>query len=120
MKKDYRIIMLLSICVIAILFYNGMQKEDTPNVNADKTETESIQTHKFYKIKALALPDNLNLAGERVPIEINDVKERMERELLVNTYWQSNGILLIKRAHKYFPILEPLLKNTIYQTILNF
>lgn len=69
------------------------------------------QTHKTYKIKALKLPENLNLAGERVPIEINDVKERMERELLVNTYWQSNGILLIKRANKYFPVLEPLLKK---------
>jgi hypothetical protein len=35
----------------------------------------------------------------------------MERELLINTYWQSNGILLLKRANKYFPILEPLLKK---------
>jgi len=35
----------------------------------------------------------------------------MERELLVNTYWQSNGLLLIKRVNKYFPILEPLLKK---------
>jgi hypothetical protein len=33
----------------------------------------------------------------------------MERELLVNTYWQSNGILLLKRANRYFTILEPLL-----------
>ena len=40
-----------------------------------------------------------------------DIKERMDRELLVNTYWQSNGLLLIKRVHKYFPILEPLLKK---------
>jgi len=35
----------------------------------------------------------------------------MDREILVNTYWQSNGLLLIKRANKYFPILEPLLKK---------
>jgi hypothetical protein len=35
----------------------------------------------------------------------------MDRELLVNTYWQSNGLLLLKRANKYFPILEPLLKK---------
>ena len=35
----------------------------------------------------------------------------MDRELLVNTYWQSNGLLLLKRANKYFPILEPLLKE---------
>ena len=35
----------------------------------------------------------------------------MDRELLVNTYWQSNGLLLMKRANKYFPIIEPLLKK---------
>jgi hypothetical protein len=34
----------------------------------------------------------------------------MDRELLVNTYWQSNGFLLLKRAHKYFPIIEPILE----------
>ena len=33
----------------------------------------------------------------------------MDRELLVNTYWQSNGLLMFKRANKYFPIIEPIL-----------
>ena len=37
--------------------------------------------------------------------------ERMDRELLVNTYWQSNGLLIMKRANKYFPIIEPLLEK---------
>lgn len=53
----------------------------------------------------------MNLAGELVPLNRPDIRERMDRELLVNTYWQSNGILLIKRAHKFFPIIEPLLEK---------
>jgi len=53
----------------------------------------------------------LNFAGEPVPIENPDIYERMDRELLVNTYWQSNALLLIKRAHKYFPVIEPILKE---------
>ncbi len=53
----------------------------------------------------------MNFAGEKVPVERADIKERMDRELLVNTYWQSNGLLMIKRANKYFPIIEPLLKK---------
>ena len=100
MKLAPRIISLLSISIITIIFYNAILKT-APN--------PELQTHKGYKIKALKLPSGLNLAGERVPVEINDVKERMERELLVNTYWQSNGILLLKRVNRYFPILEPLL-----------
>ena len=67
--------------------------------------------NKTYKIKALKLPNNLNLAGERVPLEKPDIKERMDRELLVNTYWQSNGLLMFKRAKKYFPIIEPILEK---------
>lgn len=35
----------------------------------------------------------------------------MDRELLVNMYWQSNGLLMIKRANKYFPVIEPILKK---------
>lgn len=108
MKTPYRILLLLGICAITIFFFNGISKTDSTKNNIAEPET---QTHKSYKIKALKLPENLNLAEERVPVEINDVKERMERELLVNTYWQSNGILLIKRANKYFPVLEPLLKK---------
>ncbi|WP_373940715.1 lytic transglycosylase domain-containing protein [Polaribacter sejongensis] len=102
MNKSLRFLSLLSILIIAFLFYNGINKNETD---------PQTSTHATYKIKALKLPNNLNLAGERVPLEIPDVKERMERELLVNTYWQSNGLLLIKRANKYFPILEPLLKK---------
>jgi membrane-bound lytic murein transglycosylase D len=100
MKLAQRILSLLSISIITVIFYNAILKT-APN--------PELQTHKGYKIKALKLPSGLNLAGERVPVEINDVKERMERELLVNTYWQSNGILLLKRVNRYFPILEPLL-----------
>ena len=102
MNKSFRIISLLSVICITLLFINAIHKSDIdPGTN----------THQNYKIRALKLPSNLNLAGERVPLEKPDVKERMDRELLVNTYWQSNGILLFKRANKYFPIIEPLLKK---------
>ena len=102
MKSSHRILTLLSISIVTIIFYSALYKAESD------PKTQTLRT---YKIKSLKLPSELDLAGERVPLEINDVKERMERELLVNTYWQSNGILLLKRANKYFPIIEPLLKK---------
>lgn len=102
MKKTVTLSLVLLCLVIIVFFSNGIHENEVQSIT---------NTHKNYKVKALQLPNNLNLAGERVPIEIEDVKERMDRELLVNTYWQSNGLLLLKRAHKYFPILEPLLKK---------
>ncbi len=64
-----------------------------------------------YNVYALPLPEKLDFAGEPVPLQNPDIRERMDRELLVNTYWQSNGLLLFKRANKYFPQIEPLLKK---------
>lgn len=64
-----------------------------------------------YNVYALQIPDNLDFAGEGLPLEDPDIYERMDRELLVNTYWQSNGFLMFKRAQKYFPVIEPILKK---------
>ncbi len=58
-----------------------------------------------------AIPQELDFAGEKVPLHIPDVYERMDRELLVNTYWHSNSFLLLKRAEKFFPIIEPILEE---------
>lgn len=67
-----------------------------------------------YKISAIDIPEDLNFAGELVPQDDPEIMERIDREFLVNTYWQSNAVLLIKRANKYFPIIEPILaKNGI-------
>ena len=64
-----------------------------------------------YNVYALQVPNNLDFAGEPMPLKDPEVFERMDRELLVNTYWQSNGLLMFKRAKKYFPIIEPILKK---------
>ena len=63
------------------------------------------------KVYALNIPEDLNFCKEEVPLELFDIKERLDRELLVNTYWQSNMLLLIKRAYRYFPVIEKILKD---------
>lgn len=67
-----------------------------------------------YRITAVEIPKDLNFAGEVVPFEDPEIMERVDREFLVNTYWQSNAVLLMKRANKFFPIIEPILaKNGV-------
>jgi membrane-bound lytic murein transglycosylase D len=62
-----------------------------------------------YGIYALSLPGDLSFAGEPVPMYLADVQERFDRELLVNTYWQSQTLLFFKRANRWFPLIEPIL-----------
>lgn len=75
------------------------------------TSEPEKNTSDSYEIKALKIPNNLNFAGESIPLHKPDVRERVDKELLVNTYWQSNALLLIKRSHKFFPIIEPILEK---------
>jgi hypothetical protein len=90
---------------IGITSFIAIEKNNPIKSNPEKSFEND------YNVFAIDLPEQIDFAGERTPLEINEVKERLDRELLVNTYWQSNALLLIKRTNKYFPIIEPILKE---------
>lgn len=62
-----------------------------------------------YQIYTPVIPDNLEFAGEKVPLDTYYVYEAVDRELLTNMYWHSNLIQMIKRTWRFFPIIEPIL-----------
>jgi len=64
-----------------------------------------------YKIISPKIEGKYFFCGEEVPVKNIDVKERLERELIVNTYWHSLTLLSLKRAHRWFPVIEPILKK---------
>ena len=84
------------------------------------TALKSYGEEPTYKVYALELPDTLSFAGEKVSLNSSDLRERLDRELLVNTYWQSNMMLLLKRANKYFPTIEKILKEEGVPTDLKY
>lgn len=57
-----------------------------------------------------AVPDSFTLFNERVPLEIWDVRERMDREILVNTYLQGSSLYILKLATRWLPMIEQRLK----------
>ena len=76
---------------------------------------ESTNTVSIIELKPIGqqpyIPKQLIFANQDVPIQHNDVKESLDRELLSNAYWHSQTILLLKRAHRFFPAIEPILKK---------
>jgi len=64
-----------------------------------------------YHIFGIDVPKQMDFAGEPVPLNEYDVRERLDRELNVNVYWQSSTLLSIKRANRYFPLIVPILKK---------
>jgi|TARA_A200000159_G_scaffold164868_1_gene196887 hypothetical protein len=91
---------------LGVLIILGFSAFDFKNFTAFNTHGEES-----YKVYALKLPSNLDFSGEAVPLDQPDIRERLDKELLVNTYWQSNMMLLLKRANKYFPTIEPILEE---------
>jgi hypothetical protein len=64
-----------------------------------------------YRIVSPTIPGQIEFAGERVPVENFEVRERIEREFIINTYFHSLTILAMKRANRWFPVIEPILKK---------
>lgn len=63
-----------------------------------------------YAVKSPEIPAQLNFAGEHVPLDLYDVKESLDRELITNTYFHSSTIQILKRAERYFPVIDSILK----------
>ena len=57
------------------------------------------------------IPDEIIFCGERVPLENFDVYEALDYELVVNMYRHSATITYLKKAKRYFPEIEKVLKE---------
>jgi len=76
---------------------------------ATKTVDTSAVALADQHVKPVAIPSYMEFAGEEVPLADYDIKERLDRELLVNTYWHSSTIKMMKTANRYFPLIEQIL-----------
>lgn len=95
------IVAFLAVTVVALSFMNNGYEE------IDKSEL----VRRTYGVFAVEVPDSLVFAGENVPLDNFDTWESLDRELLVNTYFHSQSLLYIKKTTRYFPVIEPILKE---------
>ncbi|MBR5935390.1 MAG: lytic transglycosylase domain-containing protein [Bacteroidaceae bacterium] len=59
----------------------------------------------------IAVPNEVVFADQVITLDRADLRERMDRELIAFTYTHSTSTLMIKRANKFFPQIEPILKR---------
>ena len=81
------------------------------NIIGNKTAFKTYNFGEPSKVYALQIAKEYIFAGETVTMDDADLRKRMDKELLVNTYWQSNMMLMIKRSNQYFPLIERILKE---------
>lgn len=70
----------------------------------DKPADAEVKKESYY-------PTEIDFAGEKAPLNISDVHERFDRELLINANLDATTKIIIKRANRAFPVIEPILKK---------
>lgn len=62
-------------------------------------------------VNSFPIPSKTDFAGKTISLERYDMRERFDREQIIIAYNHSLSLLIIKRANRYFPIIEPILKE---------
>lgn len=104
-----RLFQVLLLCLkmkkfIVLLFVIGL---GIPNLKAQIAANYSFPV---VPVLTPALPDSMTFAGEYIDLTRSDLRERLDRELISFCYMHATTLLVIKRANRYFPEVEPILK----------
>ena len=106
MQKTFQIYTLvLGLFLTIAVFTSYSKEEEKKESHIESTLSKSIP----QIVKSADLNRSFDLAGELVPMHNFDARERLDRELTVNTYWHSSTLLNIKNTYKYFPVIERIL-----------
>lgn len=80
------------------------EQEDTTIIQEDLGITA-------LKYSSPKVPSSIEFCGKVIDLSRFDRHERMDRELLAFTYMHSTSLQMLKKANRYFPIVEPILKE---------
>lgn len=99
----------LIILFIAALSFSGLEPVNKDSLSlAEGTPERSVALPQMvYNVTE----KNMTFAGERVPLETDDVRERLERELITNAYRHGSTLLALKNAGRFFPFIEKRLRE---------
>jgi membrane-bound lytic murein transglycosylase D len=104
-KKTVNTVIIISLTCTCI-FFVAQGSGGEPKSRKDNPKSYFSEDSRPYK-----LPDSVNFAGERMPLENFDTRESLEREIITSAYRHSSTILIIKRANRYLPVIEKILKK---------
>ncbi|MEL6721334.1 MAG: lytic transglycosylase domain-containing protein, partial [Bacteroidota bacterium] len=107
MRRSLIVFASLVVCFsIIAIFSSSMRGEDNPNPPQEIESTILPQM-----VKAVDMNKDFYFAGERIPTENFDVRERLDYELTTNAYRHGKNSINMKRAARYFPIFEKIFEE---------
>ncbi len=111
-KQAPLILSLTALILVLVLFYLRNQPGEEDPICQISTEFQ-VPAELVVRSKTVTveIPDSLTFAGESIPMDILDVRERLDRELHINTYWHNNSIFIYKRSNRWLPQIEAILQE---------
>lgn len=107
---------LFGLLIVGLFTMAVITDEDPENKSKDENEKSESTEQKFennntQKVTSPFIPKNLTFVTEKVPLEDREVFERLDKEMIVNQYWHSSTILVLKRAKKWQETIVPILQS---------
>ncbi len=106
MQKALQLYSLILASFLTIAFFASYYSDTKAPMESEKAVDSNILPQ---VIKPVNLNRPFDFAGEALPMDNFDVRERLDRELLLNTYQHTSTILHLKNMYKYFPMMEKVL-----------
>lgn len=98
------------ILIIMLTSYTRPDSFGQKTISTEMTTAAPKPNHAAQEVHAPEIPETVDFAGEALPMDNFDAKERFDRELVSNCFRHSATFLFFKKANRYFPIIEPILK----------
>ncbi len=98
------LLLLLSVGLLCFLAVFLLGSKDSGEVSEQRPYVSSLTV-------SVPIPDEVEFCGKKIKLDRIDLRERYDREINSFTYFHSTTMLYFKRANRYFPIIEPILKE---------
>jgi len=110
MQRWFNVLGLISFFLL--LIYIGYD-QSLKTTRAQEIDLEPIAVEESWQpfvAVSYDLPKQVSFAGDSVPLTLPDVRERLDKELQINVYLHSSTLFLLKRANRWLPQMEEILK----------
>lgn len=111
-KRDHLLILVIVLLIAGyILAAQFKSKKPVEEVRPEQVPAVVHEEEKSPHIILHDTPGSIMFAGEKISLEDPDLAERYDREIILNTHFHSNTILLMKKSNRWFPLMEPVLER---------
>lgn len=121
MKKINVIFLILITAAVSVFATNTINNQQEKKTKSDQVDEASnnegskqlnqSENKRVQSVSSPAIPKNISFAEQKIPQDNIDFRERLDKEIIVNMYRHSHTLIFLKKSKKYFPIIEPILKE---------